>query len=187
MNKRTISAILYGIMICLTLAIVVLVVKIGMRGPKTEVDELALNKVVVSDNGVIEDDPGEDPVKEKELICTPYLDNATSSVNVRSGPGADYERLGSAYPDCEYVVLEVMSSGWTRIDYDGNEAYISSNYVKYQFRLELGDGTYSYSEATAADIKNYRANGVADAEYKEPVSTSDNSASDNSTSDNSVE
>lgn len=169
MNKKTISAILTGIMICLTIAIVVLVIRINNRGPRPIEIADAETSVIISENNINTPvDNSDNETYEPELVATPSLDNSASSVNVRSGPGADYERLGSAYPDCEYVVIEVMPNGWTRIVYDDDEAYISSSYVTYQYRLELGDGTYTYTQVNES-VVGYKAKGASEAVIEEKI------------------
>ena len=149
MNKKTLSAILTGIIVILSITIVILVVKIVMRGPKKN-DDLASNKdnIIASEDYAQANDVSANEAETNvvpELVARP--DKSSTSVNVRSGPGTDYERIGSAYPDCEYIVLEVLNNGWTKMEYDGEDAYISSEYLSYEYRLTLGDGTYSYSEA----------------------------------------
>lgn len=155
MNKKTISAILTAIMICLTIAIVVLCIKISLRGPKpleeekTDAEiELAEEEIAASANQVEETYEA-----HYDIVAIP---NTSSSVNVRSGPGTDYDRIGSAYSNCEYVVYEILPSGWTKLDYDGQNGYISSEFLEYKQRQDLGDGTYSYDEVTE-DLTDYKA------------------------------
>lgn len=156
MKKKTISSILWAIIAVLTIAIIVLCIKISLRGPKPV--EEAKNDVeddVISENMVSENTVEEEEVYEAhyDIVAIP---DTTSSVNVRSGPGTDYERIGSAYSTNEYVVKEILSSGWTKLDYDGQDGYISSEFLVYKQRQDLGDGTYSYSEVTE-DLDNYKA------------------------------
>ena len=55
---------------------------------------------------------------------------AKSSVNVRKGPGTEYERLGSLSTNQEVIVTGKCNEyDWYRIDYNGNEAYVSINYL----------------------------------------------------------
>ena len=157
MNKKTISTILNIIMGLLTVGIVVLVVLISMRGPKPTVTEDSIADIVVSDNDVadIDDEVSDNDVElVPDLICVP--DKSSTSVNVRSGAGTDYDRIGSAYPDCEYLVYSVTSSGWTEVEYDGQSGFISSEFLSYQYRYELGDGTYTYEPVTG-DVAGYKA------------------------------
>ena len=51
-----------------------------------------------------------------------------SKLNVRSGPGKDYEALGSVSPG-EALTVTGQTDSWYRIDYNGKEGYVSSKYV----------------------------------------------------------
>ena len=139
MSKKTISTILNAIMAVLTIGIVVLVVLIAKRGPKPTVTEEDLTNVVVSNNETeIPTAISENKIDmEPDIVCSP--DKSSTSVNVRSGAGTDYERIGSAYPDFE----------------DDGNGFISSDYLSYQYRYELGDGTYTYEPITDS-IEGYK-------------------------------
>lgn len=55
---------------------------------------------------------------------------AKSSVNVRKGPGTEYNKLGSLTTDQEVKVTGKCNEfDWYRIIYNGNEAYVSCNYL----------------------------------------------------------
>jgi len=155
LSKKTISTILNAIMAVLTIGIVVLVVLIAKRGPKPTVTEEDLTNVVVSNNETeIPTAISENKIDmEPDIVCSP--DKSSTSVNVRSGAGTDYERIGSAYPDFEYVVLSIKDNGWTEIEYDDGNGFISSDYLSYQYRYELGDGTYTYEPITDS-IEGYK-------------------------------
>ena len=57
----------------------------------------------------------------------------TSSLNVRSGPGTNYSRVGSVAKGQTVIVLST-SSGWSRILYHGTKTgYVSSGYLSGQF------------------------------------------------------
>ena len=53
----------------------------------------------------------------------------TERVNVRKSASATADRLGTAAAGAVYNVIEIMTNGWTKIDYDGTEAYIKSEYL----------------------------------------------------------
>lgn len=54
---------------------------------------------------------------------------AKQSVNVRSGPSSDYEKVGSLSWAEEVAVTGVADTGWYQIGYDGGIAYVSNNYL----------------------------------------------------------
>lgn len=155
MKKKTISAILTGVNIVLVIAIVILIVRISGRDPLGEegasqnqqtMDEMTLDEELSQEIvETIEEDP-----TEQILVAVPQ---STTSVNVRSGPGTDYDRIGSAYTDCEYEVIEVYSSGWTKLNYDGMEGYISSEFLSFKYKLISSDGSVSYSDVGPNELQ----------------------------------
>ena len=78
--------------------------------------------------------PAVEPTTESQPQYT-YTDmNATmyakSSVNVRSLPSADGERLGSLSTNQEVTVTgQCNETGWYRIEFNGSVAYVSNNYL----------------------------------------------------------
>lgn len=172
MNKKTINAILTVVNVVLVIAIILLIVRIGMREPLDETVENA----DISENTVLDEDTYipeeqqemEEIPTEKILVAVPLT---TSSVNVRSGPGVDFDRIGSAYSDCEYVVIECYENGWTKLEYDGNDGYISSEYLKYRYRETVSDGSYSYMDIDSSEIEL-----VETPDMQPPVTESENSA-----------
>lgn len=62
-----------------------------------------------------------------ELNATKY---ATQSVNVRSGPSTDYDKIGSLSTNQEITVNGVCDqTGWFRFDLNGTVAFVSNRYV----------------------------------------------------------
>lgn len=54
---------------------------------------------------------------------------ATANVNVRSGPGTGYSKLGTLIKGTTVAKLGTSGS-WTIINYNGKQAYVSSGYLK---------------------------------------------------------
>lgn len=63
----------------------------------------------------------------EEMTDTPMYANQT--VNVRKGPSADYEQLGSLSWGDEVTVTGIASTGWYQIRYNDETGYCSNNYV----------------------------------------------------------
>ena len=64
-----------------------------------------------------------------ELSAIKYT---TQTVNVRKGPGSDYEKLGSLTAGQKVTVTGQADTGWFRIDYNGEEGYVSDKYLSDQ-------------------------------------------------------
>lgn len=54
---------------------------------------------------------------------------ANQSVNVRSGPSTDYDKLGGLSANDEVKITGQADTGWYRIEYKGGEAYVSDSYL----------------------------------------------------------
>lgn len=72
---------------------------------------------------------------EAEAQAAAELANAvtvrvTELVNIRSSASTDAESLGKATAGMEFTRYEVMDNGWSRIDYNGSDAYIKSDYLE---------------------------------------------------------
>ena len=59
--------------------------------------------------------------------------NASGGLNVRSGPGTSYSRIGSLFNGTAITVLEDAGGGWYKISYSGSngpaEGYIMGDYI----------------------------------------------------------
>lgn len=64
----------------------------------------------------------------EDMADTPMY--AKSSVNVRKGPSADDEKLGSLSTAQEVTVTGLTSSNWYRISYNDGTAYVSAEYLQ---------------------------------------------------------
>ncbi len=62
----------------------------------------------------------------------------TTKVNVRSGNGTNYEKIGLISGERKYKVIEKCSNGWYHIDYNGQDGYVSGDYVTETYML-FGD------------------------------------------------
>lgn len=62
----------------------------------------------------------------EDMSATMY---ATDSVNVRSGPSADYDRVGSFKKNEAVTVTGRASTGWYRVEIKGGVGYVSNSYL----------------------------------------------------------
>lgn len=71
-------------------------------------------------------EPTEPQITFKKVNETVY---ATSTVNVRTGPSTDYEKVGQLSKDESVKRIGIGSNGWSKIEYKGEIRYVSSNYL----------------------------------------------------------
>ena len=54
----------------------------------------------------------------------------TERVNVRKSASSAADKIGTAQAGDTFVLLEKMANGWSKISYEGSEAFISSQYLE---------------------------------------------------------
>ena len=52
------------------------------------------------------------------------------TVNIRAGMSQDSKRVGTAYAGDSYTKLQDYAEGWTKIEYNGSEAYIKTEFLE---------------------------------------------------------
>lgn len=72
---------------------------------------------------------------EAEAQAAAELANAvtvrvTELVNIRASASTEAESLGKATAGMEFTRYEIMDNGWSRIDYNGSDAFIKSDYLE---------------------------------------------------------
>ena len=102
-------------------------------------EEIAENSEAVStpetsteENSEAVSEPDSEAVVEPEFTVTEVTATkyATQSVNVRSGPSTDYDKIGSLSTNQEITVNGVCDqTGWFRFDLNGTVAFVSNRYV----------------------------------------------------------
>lgn len=137
MKKSTLNAIMQGVIIVLVIAIVFVIIQIQIK-PEDVVVEQPVSEEESEITSIIEEVSEPEP----EIVVEERVRIINDNINVRSGPGTDYERLGSAYSGYDFELVEQLDSGWTHIMYDGQTAYVYSEYVEIIPMIKQEDGSY---------------------------------------------
>lgn len=107
-------------------------------------------------------------VEQKPLWTITDMDKtmyAKSSVNVRKGPGAEYEKLGSLSTNQELKVTGKCNEfDWYRIIYNGNESYVNVNYLLDE---KVTVNVFNDVETTNTNNQNTNNNESVNSEYIE--------------------
>ncbi|MBX9999310.1 MULTISPECIES: SH3 domain-containing protein [Priestia] len=74
---------------------------------------------------------------------TAYVDVSSGSLTVRSGPGANYKKVGSLKNGVKTTVYSQTKTGWSEIRYNKRKAYVSTKYLRFY---------YNMSQSTAKSI-----------------------------------
>ena len=159
MRKKTLSIILDVFIGLLVITIIMLIMMIGKRGAAPmqaqEQKEEPLVPVVTAEQGTVAvtEAPTEaaaaEPAEEKILYATP---DTSSTVNVRSGAGTNFDKLGSASAGEEFEVISVLAVGWTKLSYRGEVGYIHNDYLDYYYKVQDADGNETKEEVQLTDI-----------------------------------
>lgn len=140
MKKKTLNAIMQGVMIVLVLAIIVVSIKLILRPDEVEEpSEVAAVEEFYSEPESIPEVISEETTEQQIYMRVRILKD---NINVRSGPGTDYERLGSAYAGYDFEFVEQTNEEWTKIIYDEREAYLFTEYVELVEMYLNVDGKY---------------------------------------------
>ncbi|MCR4922506.1 MAG: SH3 domain-containing protein [Lachnospiraceae bacterium] len=65
---------------------------------------------------------------------------ATDVVNIRASASTDAESLGKSTVGQEFTRYEAMDNGWSKVDYNGTEAYIKSEFLEVVEAAPAGEG-----------------------------------------------
>ena len=75
---------------------------------------------------------------------------ATDTVNVRSSDSENADKLGKLELGTKVTRYESKENGWSRIDYNGQEAYVKSEYLKVDDGTVLEPAASTESNASSS-------------------------------------
>lgn len=84
----------------------------------------------------------------------PQYVTTTTTVNVRSSDSEQADKLGKVFGGTKLQVLEQRPNGWTKVDYEGKEGYIKTEFLQL---AESAAGTETIGTVTATTNINVRA------------------------------
>lgn len=93
---------------------------------------------------------GDQPAEEQG----PQYVTTTTTVNVRSSDSEQADKLGKVSSGTKLQLLEQRPNGWTKVDYEGKEGYIKSEFLQ---TVENAAGAETIGTVTATTNINVRA------------------------------
>lgn len=133
MKKSTINRILIGIIAFLILTICVLIIQIINRPRYTadaEPQTATIVEIPISEAMPSTLEPESEESTVSDSAPTTLRGKSSAKVNIRELPSEDARVLQTIEAETEFQVLEILDSGWVKIQYaDITEAYISSSFV----------------------------------------------------------
>ena len=133
MKKTTINTILLCIIAIMSISICFLIFCIVTR-PRYVIVNEPETAVITEVVNIMETQPAEtaslvsEAEPPKEHTDTKHGKTSTR-VNIRNAASEDAKVLDTVEEGTTFDIIEIQDNGWTKILYDGSEAYISSNFV----------------------------------------------------------
>lgn len=95
------------------------------------------------------------PVHAEEIKVTPVAGSGTittETLNVRSGPGKEYEAIELVKSGEVVTITGQADNGWYQIELDGKTGYVSDKYVSLNEDAAVSDGADGDAEQTEEEI-----------------------------------
>ena len=87
----------------------------------------------------------------QEAAPVTYTIKAKENVKIRKGDSTDAEEIGKAEAGDEFKELEALPSGWSKIEYNGGEAYVKSEFFeRVDNGTEAGEGQSATAESSSS-------------------------------------
>lgn len=136
MKKTTINTILMAIIVLMSISICLLIFCITTRPRYITIPESETTIITesVPDNDDTQPpdaiDVSNDIAATEETAVDNTMHGKTSTrVNIRNAASADAKVLDTVDSGTTFDIVEIQENGWTKIIYNGEEGYISSDYV----------------------------------------------------------
>ncbi len=139
MKKSTINTILISVIALMSVSICFLIFCIATRPRYVIVSEPQTETAVITEmSGIAEDLQSETASAPVDMVDSAIDDTIPSDdmqgktstrVNIRNAASADAKVLDTVEGGTTFKILEIQDNGWTKIQYEETEAYISSDYV----------------------------------------------------------
>ncbi|MDE6364585.1 MAG: SH3 domain-containing protein [Lachnospiraceae bacterium] len=138
MKKTTINTILLCIIAIMSVSICFLIFCIVTRPRYVTINESAsaagsevVNIMEEPQLAVLPVSPNDAaPTEEADAPSPDTMHGKTSTrVNIRNAASEDAKVLNTVDEGTTFDIIEIQDNGWTKILYNGSEAYISSNFV----------------------------------------------------------
>ena len=84
----------------------------------------------------------------EETAPVTFRARATDVVNIRVSDSEQADKLGKAQVDEEFTVLEQKENGWSKIEYEGKDAYIKSDYLEVISEEPASDAQETDADST---------------------------------------
>ncbi len=119
----------------------------------------------------------EQPAQEAAAMPVNETVKTTSKVNVRASDSENADRLGQVDLGTTLTRYETRENGWSKIDYNGKEGFIKSEYLEVQGTNETAEAGGQAQQEAPAQADNNAVSGKVTASSSVRVRSSANDAS----------
>ena len=93
----------------------------------------------------------EEPGSTDNIVTTVTMVKATDVVNIRTSDSETADKIDKAQIGQEFKLLEQRGNGWSKVEYNGKDAYIKSEYLETVSEETVVDTGSAEAESTDAD------------------------------------
>lgn len=104
----------------------------------------------------------EPEVLQTEVVSGTTIARTTDVVNIRSSDSETADKLDKAQKGQEFTLLEQRGNGWSKIEYEGKDAYIKSDYLEVivgEIAIAENTQTEENHEVSAQEDANVQTSG----------------------------
>lgn len=98
--------------------------------------------------------PQQETEEQPQNQAVNQLVRATDTVNVRKSDSEEADRIGKVSPGTELTRIEERINGWSKVIYEGSEAYIKSDYLEVISSEEAGEVIGSVKATTNVNVRS---------------------------------
>lgn len=98
---------------------------------------------------------------------------ATDVVNIRTSDSETADKIDKAQVGQEFTLLEQKGNGWSKVEYDGQEAYIKSDYLEIVSEENVGleEGSDTQTASSSNDTVNGTVKVIENVKVRKSAST----------------
>ena len=124
---------------------------VGVILAKEETPDAAEEAAEEAEGEAAEEETEEPGSTDDNIVTTVTMVKATDVVNIRTSDSETADKIDKAQVGQEFKLLEQRGNGWSKVEYNGKDAYIKSEYLETVSEETVVDTGSAEAESTDAD------------------------------------
>ena len=124
---------------------------VGVILAKEETPDAAEEAAEEAEGEAAEEETEEPGSTDDNIVTTVTMVKATDVVNIRTSDSETADKIDKAQIGQEFKLLEQRGNGWSKVEYNGKDAYIKSEYLETVSEETVVDTGSAEAESTDAD------------------------------------